>query len=618
MRIGLADIANLIERRYPALASVLISAVRFAAGEVGSPETSSPTMMAAVVDRAGRDVGGIDFGVVLDPRRARRSVLAIGAIVVVYAGMAVAAPELTALWFARNVLLQDVPWPKRTHLVVGLEGDELLAARGDDVVIEAYANGVQPRSVEFFYETSSARRGQETMVTVGSPGSYRYRYTFRNAQEDFTFHLEGGDDRTGSFPVRLLERPRVRQSEMHVVPPAYTGMDSFRLGDGERAAQVLPGSDVTIRILPSKPVTRAVLTAGRKPIGEAVKEGKWYAVTTSPVETHTYHFKLVDEVGLENRRPVRFSIRVIRDEPPRLRMRLSGVGDMITPRAVLPIELECEDTYGLAVVELVSQVLREGASERPIPLPAFRPHAKVFKTSLRWPVESESVEPGERLTLLARAADFDDVSGPNFTQSPDVTLRVVTPEELLAEFARREQAYRMTFERLVETQEQLRGRLLTARGQLERAGPGQARTIAIAPLERQQRNIVGSVNVLRQQFEQLLAELRVNQLDTREEEQRLQEGIADPLAQLARRDLITASDTIRRWSRDRAPETASLIDAQQIAVISQMRAVLAHMIQWEGYQEVVNMLRDIIRLQKELGDEAERALLESASDVFDD
>ena len=42
------------------------------------------------------------------------------------------------------------------------------------------------------------------------------------------------------------------------------------------------------------------------------------------------------------------------------------------------------------------------------------------------------------------------------------------------------------------------------------------------------------------------------------------------------------------------------------------------MIQWEGYQEVVTMLRDIIRLQQELRAETQTTLEKEASDVFDD
>ncbi len=61
-----------------------------------------------------------------------------------------------------------------------------------------------------------------------------------------------------------------------------------------------------------------------------------------------------------------------------------------------------------------------------------------------------------------------------------------------------------------------------------------------------------------------------------------------------------------------------MVDPQQVALLSQMRAILANMLQWEGYQEAVNMLRDILRLQNELRTETKDAAQQQSGGVFDD
>ncbi len=617
-RISLADVANLVERRFPSLGSSLISAVRFAEGKVGPVEANSPELVAAVVAEAGRRADSVAFDAVLDPRRVRRSGVGVVAALAFVVGMTAMAPETMALWFQRNVLLQNVDWPKRTHLVVELDGEELIGARGDDLIIQAYAQGDQPREVEFVFETDSGVRGRETMVTVGSRNAYRYRYTFKNAQEDFTFYLEGGDDVTDSFRARLLERPSVTESELKLAPPEYTRRPVETLGDGQRAAQVIPGTLVTLSVRTNKPVVSAALMAAHDSVTTATRDGDRWVATFSPLETHTYHFALVDEVGLENRRPVRFSLRVIPDEPPRTHLTLVGAGEMITPEAILPIEVEYTDAYGLATAELVHRLSREGATEGLVAIPSFAPHATSFSTSVNWPVSTVAAAAGETLSLLSRASDFNDVTGPGAAESPETILRVVTRDELLAELGRREQEYRMDFERLVDSQEQVRRGLLTALGRVRPESGADQLAADLAPLERRQRNIAGSVNVVRQQFEQILAELSVNQLDTQEERARLDDGIIQPLTQLAKREQILAADTIRQWSREASDEVGSLIDPQQVAILSQMRAVRDHMIEWEGYQEVINMLRDLIRLQRELHIETDKAVQDQASEVFDD
>lgn len=197
-------------------------------------------------------------------------------------------------------------------------------------------------------------------------------------------------------------------------------------------------------------------------------------------------------------------------------------------------------------------------------------------------------------------------------------MRVVTPDELLAELARREHEFRMDFERLIDAQEQLRGRLLSLMDASGAGGASAEFVTAVSSLERRQRGIAGSVNVIRQQFEQVLTEMRINQLATETIEKRLGGLIVDALAELARRELSLAGDSIRAWSRDAARETGAQIDAQQVVLLAKLRGILAHMIQWQGYQEAVTMLRDILRLQEELKTETKNRLKEEGKGVFDE
>ena len=618
LRIGIAEAARLVERRYPQLSALLISAVRFSTGQTGAPHAHSPALMASVIHHAADQARGLDFDVVLNPRRARWSAAVIVGILLAIAVSAASAPDTISLWFVRNMLLQNVPWPKQTRLIVELTDGELVAARGDDLVIQAHAEGLPPRVVEISYKTVSGAGGRETMVTVGSRAAHRYRYTFKNAQEEFEFYLKGGDDRTPLFKARLLERPRVTSSEMRITPPAYAGMESFTLGANERTARILRGSNVRLAITTNKPVIRATLMTGPQLVAEAEPQDEGHVLTLTPTESTTYHFALADEHGLENRKPVSFSLRILEDDPPQVRMRLRGVGDMITPEAVLPIELDFADRYGLAHLELFYRVFPDGEKTGSIPLPAFEPRVTTFATSVSWAVAAHAVQPGQRVGLTAVARDFNPASEQGVARSPEVILRVVRQDELIAELTRREQEYRMDFERMVDGQEQLRGRLLTVLARFAARGAADELSATLAPLERRQRNLARSVNVVGQQFERILTELSINRLDSAAVRERLAHGIIDPLARLGKRELVTTADRLRQWAREPSPDKAAMIDPQQAAVLTEMRAILARMIQWGGYHEVLDMLRDIIRMQDELNVETRGVLLEETDEFFDD
>ena len=617
LRIDAADMAKLVERKFPQLSSILISAVRFASGDVGTADTNSPALMSTVIERAPQAAQPLDFGSVLSPQSIRRSMLVLIATVVIAGSLALASPEKMRLWFARNVLLHDAPWPRHTRMIVDLPTGELVGARGDDLVVTARHEGIAPDEVEIFYITTSGEEGRQTMSAVGRGESLQHRFVFKNAREEFTFYLTGGDDTTSEYRVRLLERPRVEWAEMRIAPPAYTRLEPFTVSGAERSAQALPGSQVSIRIKANKPLASATLMAGESKIAVATPDsGDAFTANLTATATATYHFALRDQVGLEDKNPARFSLRLLKDDPPQARLRAPGVGEMITQEAVLPLEMQASDTYGLATVEVRYTLTRESTQDGPIDLGGFKPYMNTFSEALTWPGSSMVPAPGDRVSLRGSAADFDDVSGPKTTESSEITVRVVTPDELLAELARREHEFRMDFERLIDAQEQLRGKLLSLMDSSETASA--EFVTAVSSLERRQRGIAGSVNVIRQQFEQVLTEMRINQLATETIEKRLGGNIVDGLAELGRRELSQAGDSIRAWSRDASRETSSQIDAQQVVLLTKLRGILAHMIQWQGYQEAVTMLRDILRLQEELKNETNKRVKEEGKGIFDE
>jgi hypothetical protein len=273
--------------------------------------------------------------------------------------------------------------------------------------------------------------------------------------------------------------------------------------------------------------------------------------------------------------------------------------------------------YGLSSAEMVYGTGHDGEVMEVVPLDDFKPYMTKFDTKLSWSIASLSLAPGDRLTTYAQAVDFNDVSGPGEGKSSSAAFRVVTPDELLAELARREQEYRQDFERAIEQQEQLRGEMLTLMRHFE-ADEVDNMSNRVAPAERRQRQIAGSVNLIRQQFEQILTEMEINGLATEVIRDRLGEGVVTPLTRLAKRDLVAAADSLRQFGRYPSAETANAADAAQTAALNEMRRILSHMLKWEGFQEVVTMLREILRLQGELESETNEELERRAAAILGD
>lgn len=638
-----AQLAILLEDRFPQLCSRLITAVELVNAPAGR---RSPAMVAAVVREAEGEAAGLPMADIFQLRRVRqRGAIALGcALLLSLAGAA--WQDAAWMWLQRNILLRDVDWPLRNRLIVeGLTDGRMLVPRGDDVTVSAaVAPGFEaPRQVYIDYQGREGLRGRDQMpamqgdvmparthvgmapgtsertdagTTTGvlspRPSTLRFTHTFERLSETVRCSIFGGDARTEPFTIEVIDRPRVEEVTIGVSPPAYTRSEEYELRAGQTVAEVLNGSRIRLRIRTNKPLAEARLvrqTIGReKEVATAERQGeRLYWASDQPDATGTYYFRMLDTVGLSNiserTPPVRVSVRLVPDKPPKVTLRARGVGEMITPEAVLPLEADFSDTYGLASARLVYELARKDFAPAPETIPAFGAGTKTFAHLVDWAAMAHGLVEGDRLSLRAEASDFDDISGPNVGRSPTVSLRVVSREELTAELNRRQQEYRQDFERLLRQQEELYSQMLTFAGQSSNSDPEQPRRIG--QLARLQRDFSGRTNSLRIQFEQVLSELRVNRLATPAAETRLSGGILEPLGILARMRMPAAADDLERLAKGLDAEGLAAARVSQQVVLADMKRILSNMIQWEGFQEAIGLLREVLRMQNKVGQETE-------------
>jgi hypothetical protein len=297
---------------------------------------------------------------------------------------------------------------------------------------------------------------------------------------------------------------------------------------------------------------------------------------------------------------------LLADKPPGVKMRVKGAGEMITTEAVLPVEVDFSDTYGVATAGLVYDPGRKDAKPVTEPIEGFEPGAKAFARTVEWSAARHKLAEGDRLSLRAEGKDFDDVSGPNLGQSNTVILRVVSREELLAELSRREQEYRQDFERLIRSQEELYADLLSAIRSPSPAEAGRDRPRTFGQLARRQRDHAGRLNSIRMQFEQILSEMQVNQLSSPTVEARLGGGIIEPMGRTGRTRIPAAADGMDGLAREESAQSIQAAKDAQAAILADMNKILANMQKWEGFQEAVALLREVLKMQGGLNQEVEQ------------
>jgi hypothetical protein len=617
------DLAALVERRIPGSRNRLVSAVELA-GALPTPSTS-PALVRALVQRVIRDADTLDWHGLVHTRRLASRIALIAACILGPLLAATIAPASAAIWFRRNVLLQNIDWPQQTRLVVrNLQDGRIISPRGDDLTITADVppENVVPPFVHIEYEPleEPGPSGRTQMLRIGDR---RFDHTFHKLAAPIRFRLTGGDERTDWLRVDVVDRPAVADVVIRVQPPAYTQTPAYALRPGLTVAEILAGSDIEFRITTNKPVIHAQLVRGTTPLPGAVQRQSDTAWTgrDRPLHDAEYHFALTDALGLTNEgdtaAPIRFTVRLRADQPPQVRLDVRGVSDMITPEAVLPAQIEFTDQYGLAAAQIVMESTRLPNEPRIRNLDGLESGSKVFATALEWPLAPLGVLPTDRLSLYARAEDFDNVNGPNVGKSAVLSLRVVTRQELLDELVRREQRERQTFERIVRDQEDLYSELLALFASIGDGAPTPEQTRDLARFERRQRRHTTRTDAVRRRLDAIVDELRVNRALTPALRTRLADRIITPMtAHVRDRMPQAARDLALLAAGGPTPPSRQAVQQQQAALLDAMRSILNQMIEYEGFHEAVSLLRDILEMQRSVNEATEQRAAEDIERLF--
>jgi len=623
-----------VELRHPSLGQSLISAVQLAGA--GAPGCSPALVEAAIGEGAAR-VRSVNVRSVLDASRRNRNLLMGAGALAILAAVCMAIPGTMRLWFQRNVLLSNVAWPQKTHLTVqNLHDNALRVPRGDDlevwVKVRVDPGAAMPQTITVDHKARQAGSGSESMVRVGDDS---FRWTYRNVLEPMRIRFHGGDAVTEWIDVQLAERPTVRDLKLVARPPAYTGLAPQPLPLGEGSYYVLRGSSLAASGTSNKALRQIELWRGKDAIGGglSVSHASFrMELEAAQLLSGAYQFVLTDTEGLWSKPPTRFTIKITEDAKPQVRAKLEGIGELITARASIPVSFKITDDYGVTEVALAYHDPAGAKTEdgsptvKRNPLPDVKRSAdrKEASHSFRFEAQPLQLSADSHLTLYVEARDNDALYGPKTGQSATFSLRVVTDEALRNELLRREQEQRQEFERLLEQQKTLLKESTGVRdlASTQPAWP-EAEHRRVKDAEKRQRLMGQRCDAIATQFSQILAEVENNKLEETEGpvRKRLNDGIINPLRSLATGMIPQAADHLDQAASGSLAKPARLESLTKAAglqeqIVAKMRDILRIMVKWEGYQEAVLLLREILKDQKDINEETIKAEEERIRRIF--
>ena len=631
-----------VEAHNKELGQGLISALQLARLENAEKRGMSAALVEQTVLRGTKAAEGVNFASVLDGREFRLNVLLLTLAVLALGGIAVGvrATEPLAIWFNRNILLGDRYWPQKTYLKIERvdKNGAVVFPRGEDwtqLVTVTEDSVVIPESVVLEFRRTKSRGP----LAMKKKGERQFEATFANVIEPFEFRARGGDAVTEWVRVELVEQPGVAELRIVVTPPKYTGGSPEELPPGRGPYYVLAGSSLELSGAANKPLVRGDLRYDGElfiqpePKTAAKAQHRGTAALLRDAGTRlagqvpadklvigTYVFDLEDTLGLTSRRPTTFAIRKRADREPRVRMRLIGVGGMVTVKAVVPFTCRVSDDFGITSGRVVYRWKGEDpmqeATTGGVEFEQLKGKFGGTELSLDDGIEIEplKVPTGTGLSFRFESADNDDVSGPNVGRSSEFLLRIVTEDELRTDILRREKEQRQEFERLTKNQDEL----LTDCRALEAAVKTRPDLAAeqkdqLMQYHKRQKLVGQNTTAIAERLASIVIEIQNNRLEEKggRFQTRLTTEIIEPMRVVSGElipQALTGIDKTRRQAAVPAERDAALAETivLQTEAAAKMKEILEHMAKSEAFQEAVNLLYEIQKVQTDVHDQTNK------------
>ena len=534
------------------------------------------------------------------------------------------------------------------------EDRSVKVARGSSPRLVARADllfDVVPEACKLQYWTDD---GYSDLVAMERPTrsdrkGFRY-FSYRNRplqgiRSNVRFEIMGGDHRVAGYTIQVVDSPSIVSAQLHCQRPAYTELLPQTI-EYVPGIQLPMGTRIKIDASTNKPLQRVQLydpaTAAMTYLTREQLAGNRFSHQVDRLDGDLgLEIFLEDVDGVTMDEPYRLMVTAVEDLPPNVKVTLRGIGSSITPDARLPAEGIIGDDYGVAEANVELNIGDDPVPFR-FPVELAQDGTATAAVDLRKARAREkdplTLKPGEKVLVAIRAKDKCDLRDePNVGSSERYQLDIVTPAELLARLDAREIAQRQRFEQILEEMTKTRGDLVRVQVDLtageekssgaepeDKAADASAAEPDDQPLDEMTvRERARSLRLLLVQrailqtdksaqemagvaatFVEIRDELINNRVDTEERKIRLQEQIIAPLNQIA--DAM-CQELVRRLQalevdleQPAGPSLAANTVEQIDLLLLEMQKVLSQMLDLESYNELVEIVRELVKEQEEV------------------
>jgi hypothetical protein len=525
---------------------------------------------------------------------------------------------------------------------------------GSAGVLHIAANAEQkqvPEVCTIFYETRAGAAGRANLRRIGSSESGWQEFILDgppldSVSDDLELSVVGLDFRLDNLKLLAVDPAVVKDMQLLLRYPEYLGRTLIRSKEetlAYRSGMLIPqGTEVSLLGVASTDLKAAQFVrrrssataseATRTPVViESVEsQGSEFTINLGTMDTsQMVEIRLIDSFGLASDQIPRYLLGVQEDTLPEVATRLNGIGNAVTPEAVIPIRGTIQDDHGIKDASI--ELTRSDEESIRLPLSIEDSEQLSAEIDLRELGEKQgfSLTPGDSLVLLVTATDYFDLNEELHTGiGQPKQLQIVTADDLLVLLDREELELRQRLEIIISELEQLRDSLdglavqdlptafqaalglqyvnMQANGTAQKENERQQRMLALKAQQavlqgdKSQQEILGiAVNV-----DEIRKQLVNNRIDSYDRQQRLSEKVHQPLTEMLAAEYPQLSSDLTELQTaamsGRCSNEAQAALRSLNSVLTRLSEVKDNMKYLESFNEIIDLVRSLLEDQDQV------------------
>ncbi|MEM7372220.1 MAG: DUF4175 family protein [Bacteroidota bacterium] len=317
-----------------------------------------------------------------------------------------------------EIAISDIP----KEIVAGESFDLDVTVNGDELPADLYV----------FIRSSVEEDAEYIDYNLTKSSNTEFSYTLSDLKEDFTFFVGNPEVRTDAYDVKVMKRPFIKNFQVKVNYPNYTGLASETLENNVGDFKVLKGSVVSWELQPQGDVESAYFVSNLKDklAFKVLSEDGTYGISKRLMTDMEYFISLQSPQQISNIDTVKYRVNVQQDRFPSIYIFSPNNDFLVDLDPNMPLDLEVSDDFGFTNMTLFYRFVKSGGTSETSTEYRQYPLALDKKTLLQ-PLNFDidltqlGLKEGDELEYYIKVWDNDGVSGPKAATS--ATFKVVYP-----------------------------------------------------------------------------------------------------------------------------------------------------------------------------------------------